>query len=268
MYSGVFDSSVQRQNKNKSPLRRVTHYELELFHINGGVSHVNGNAYPVKRGMLLCARPGDVRYSDFPVRCSFIRISPSGREEACECERIIEKLPQVAYLGDDKKVDELRALFEKLAFVFVSPQMGDDDLECLRINSLLFEILCRITKVCKGGDEERRSAPATRVVREAYEYINENFSGDCSLSAIAAAVHISPNYLHTVFTEQIGETPFEYTCKKRIEKAKLLISAGEKSMIDIALETGFCSQSHFNKVFKLRCGISPAQYRKSLVLEY
>jgi len=266
IYCGVFDSSIVRQNKNRSPLRTVTQYEIELFHTDGGVSHVNGEEYHTRRGMLLCAKPGDIRYSDFPVRCSFIRISP--REKDDECERIIKSLPQVMYVDDGEKTDELLALFGKLGSGFINANDDNGDVDTLRLNSLLFEILCRAVKMLRGKEEEVARVGASKVVREAYEYINENFSSECSLQTVAAAVHISPNYLHTIFGAQVGMTPFEYVTEKRIEKAKRLIAAGELSMLEIALETGFCSQSHFNKVFKSRCGVTPVQYRNSLTYDY
>ena len=53
---GVFDSTVLRGIKGKSADREVVHYELELFHREGGVSHVEGTAHTVRRGMLLCAK--------------------------------------------------------------------------------------------------------------------------------------------------------------------------------------------------------------------
>lgn len=266
LYCGVFDSSVMRPNKSKSQMRTVLQYEIELFHGEGGVSHVNGEEYRVRRGMLLCAKPGDKRYSDFPVRCSFIRVVPEIRSE--ECDRIIKSLPTVIYTDDQKKTDELIALFGKLGNAYVSSHGEDDDVATLRINSLFFEILCRIVKISRGASDDTGGLHVSRVVREAYEYINENFGSDCSLRTIASAVHISPNYLHTIFCEQVGMTPFEYVCEKRIEKAKRLIMAGERSMLEIALETGFCSQSHFNKVFKEKCGVTPAQYRRTFNYEY
>ena len=46
---------------------------------------------------------------------------------------------------------------------------------------------------------------------------------------------------------------------------KRLIAAGRESMLDIALETGFCSQSHFGKVFKSHTGMTPKEYRRSII---
>jgi transcriptional regulator GlxA family with amidase domain len=39
-------------------------------------------------------------------------------------------------------------------------------------------------------------------------------------------------------------------------------------MSQIALETGFCSQSHFNKVFKEKTGQTPIAYRRALLEQY
>ena len=82
---------------------------------------------------------------------------------------------------------------------------------------------------------------------------------------IADAVQISPNHLHMVFSRETGMTPFEYVLKKRIAHAQRLIMAADKSMLEIALKTGFCSQSHFNKAFRATTGTTPLQYRKQLL---
>ena len=55
---------------------------------------------------------------------------------------------------------------------------------------------------------------------------------------------------------------------KRIEKAKKLLMLGEKSLIEIALETDFSSQSYFTKIFKEQTGITPAMYQKELSKPY
>ena len=71
---GVFDSAILRRGHVKSQDRRVVYYELELFHTASGTSYVDKGRYPARRGMLLCAKPGQIRHSEFPVRCSFLRI--------------------------------------------------------------------------------------------------------------------------------------------------------------------------------------------------
>ena len=265
MRCGIFHSRVQRKNKSRSPLRLVADYELELFLENGGVSYVNGEAFPVKKGMILCSRPGDERRSDFPVRCFFLRLLPQKTDDACQ--RLLEDLPRSFYPAEKSTCDSLIPLFAKLeSELFLAKE--DSDLSLLRINSLLFEILCRVKKSYEGNRLEKENDAFLSAVSEAKEYIHEHFNEDCSLEEIGEAVHLTPNYLHTVFTKQLGISPFAYRNQKRIEIACHLLAAGEKSILQIALETGFCSQSHFSRVFREHCGVTPLQYRKKMLFDY
>ena len=94
--------------------------------------------------------------------------------------------------------------------------------------------------------------------------MDKHYCESCTLAQIAEAVHLSANHLHRIFVESEGRTPYEYVTEKRIEKAKTLILMGKHSLAQVALETGFCSQSHFTVVFKKSEGQTPAQYRKQL----
>ncbi len=261
--SGVFDSSILRRNQARSQNREVLCYEIELFHTDGGASHVDGARHPVRRGMLLCAKPGQIRHSDFPVRCSFIRVTP-GDERNRETEELLAALPDCTYIEDTETIDSLLSLFSRLSAYCISS--AADDLNTVRINALFLEILYRCMRLCKSSEKSSEAVPANRAIQDACEYISEHYcESDCSLQRIAAAVGLSPNYLHTLFKKSTGRTPYAYVTDLRIEQTRRLISAGEKSMLEIALETGFCSQSHFNKVFKAETGTTPAAYRKQLL---
>ena len=259
--SGVFDSSVIRGQKARSQDRKVECFELELFHSCSGTSHINGKAYPANRGMLLCAKPGSIRYSDFPVRCSFIRVFPTkGKTE--DVEAILSKLPDCMYIDDTHVIEELLSLFARLSSYLISSSL--DTHELIKANSTFLEILSLYMNLHKKPDNTHIGTPMYRPVREIHEYINEHFASDCSLKKLASIVNLSPNHLHVIFRESVGLTPYEYVLTKRVELAKKLIITGEKSMLDIALETGFCSQSHFNKVFKKQTGTTPAKFKMQI----
>jgi AraC-like DNA-binding protein len=262
---GIFDSTILRKNQLQTTPRTVTQYELEIFHTDTGKSYVGEQSQEVRRGMLLFAKPGMIRKSDLPVRCGFIRISP----EAAEREGIaplLSSLPSYIYIENEEKTDEMIALFSKLAAHMIDAT--SDTVSNVRINALFLDILYRLHRICSRIPEQRLSKPVSNMLHNAREYINEHFTESCSLRDIAEAVNISPNYLHTIFHTTFGETPYGYVTRKRIDKAKKLIMAGQHSMLDIAIETGFCSQSHFNKVFKSQTGITPKQFRDGFSDEY
>lgn len=265
IYCGVFNSSIMRKNESISLDRTVTCYELECFHEDSGVSYVDGVRYPVRRGMLLCAKPGQTRHSEFPVKCSFIRIF---RSEALDPElvRILDTLPDCMYVGKEARIDDLLSLFSKLGAAFVS--RTGSALSRVSVNGLFYEILYRIMKESDGESVTDALKKQNKIALEAYEYINEHYCSDCSLKKLADVVKVSPNHLHSVFKQCIGVAPYRYVLEKRIEKAQKLILIGEKEMIEIALETGFCSQSHFNKIYKSITGETPTEYRRKMLERY
>ncbi len=261
---GVFDSSVLRRGSMRSQSREVLCYELELFHTDSGTSYVDGARHPIRRGMLLVARPGQVRHSDFPVKCSFIRLFPDADPEI---EAVISEFPEAFYVEDEAATLELLSLFSRLAS-HTSSSLSSE-WRTMRINADLTAILYKCMRLFEtSGGERDEGESHGRLVREAYEYIGENFTRPLALSEIAAALHVSASYLHAVFKRSVGITPARLVTLRRIDRAKSLISAGEKSMLEIALELGFCSQSHFNKVFLRECGVTPATYRKTLGESY
>lgn len=261
---GVFDSTVLRGAKKKSADRIVTMYELELFHRDSGTSHVAQSTYSARRGMLLCAKPGQMRHSDFPVRCSYIRIQP---QKDSDVDRLLSTAPDCLYIEDESAVEELMGLFTQLCSLLIGDH-ATEGLSSLRANRVLLDILYRLGRLWQGSGDVVAKTPIHRIAANAYEYINEHYAEDCSLHRIAAALHVSPNHLHTVFSREVGQTPLAYVMQCRVHRAKRLIAAGEKSMQEIALEVGFCSQSHFNKVFKEHTGETPASYRRRLLERY
>ena len=258
---GVFDSTVNMKNKLRSDLREVRYYELELFTETSGTSYVDGKAYPIFRGMLVCARPGQKRYSQLPIKCNYIRLVATESTEA----KALSDFPQVSAVAETD-IDKIAGLFLKLATAAVTET--DKTLRDLRINGIFWDILyhCRrSTTVAKALPD---NTPGTVTVMKAKEYIEDNFRRNCTLAEIADQVHVSPNHLHTIFKKKMGVSPLAYLQEKRIDAAKQRIMAENGSLLQIALELGFSSQSHFIKVFKQKTGMTPAEYRKQLNREY
>ncbi|UPK44939.1 response regulator transcription factor [Paenibacillus pabuli] len=105
------------------------------------------------------------------------------------------------------------------------------------------------------------------VVPRVLQYIEMNYSTNCTLQAAAANVHVTPNYLSHLFKKEIGHGFSQYVSKRRVEKAKLLLHSTRQSMADIAEQTGFDNSSYFTTVFKQMTGLSPREFRKQPSLE-
>ena len=258
---GIFDRSVNMKNRTRSEMRVVRCYELELFTESSGTSYIDGRAYPIKRGMLVCSRPKQERYSQLPIRCNYIRLVAVDSVEA----RALSEFPQVSMVSESE-IDKIAALFLKLATAMVSE--SDKTLRDLRVNGIFWDILYHCKRSTTAAAALPDNTAGTVTVMKAKEYIEDNFRSECTLSVIAEQVHVSPNHLHTVFKKKMGVSPLGYVQALRIDAAKQRIMAENGSMLQIALELGFSSQSHFIKVFRQQVGITPSEYRKRMNREY
>ncbi len=100
-------------------------------------------------------------------------------------------------------------------------------------------------------------------LKNAKDFLHDNFSVNYTLDKIGAEVGMHPKYLATEFRRRYNLTIGEYTRRLRVEQACRELANSEASLVEIALSAGFCSQSHFTRTFKLLTGFTPSQYRKN-----
>ncbi len=91
--------------------------------------------------------------------------------------------------------------------------------------------------------------------------MNDNYAENISLEELARIAKFSPFYLNRAFRKQIGIPPHAYQTQIRIQKAKALLKSN-LSISQVAVKTGFSSQSHFGWHFKRVMGVTPKQYVK------
>ena len=102
----------------------------------------------------------------------------------------------------------------------------------------------------------------SRLVKNVIQYINQNFREDINLSRIAQEFWLNPSYLSRQFKFYVGINITEFITRQRLNYAKIQLTITDKSISEIALETGYNNISYFNTVFKNQVGISPKQFRK------
>jgi AraC-like DNA-binding protein len=83
-----------------------------------------------------------------------------------------------------------------------------------------------------------------------------------SVKFCAEQLHFSPNYLSDLVKKESGKSVQEHIHYHLIEKAKTELLTSEKSVSEIASELGFEYPQYFSKIFKLKTGFSPVEYRR------
>lgn len=132
----------------------------------------------------------------------------------------------------------------------------------LEQESLLFDWLFSIGNNYTDDSKavySRRIYTETKAVRRASEYIRENVAENIRLESLAEIARLSPFHLNRTFSAQIGLPPHQFQNQLRIEKSIELL-AEKRNLAEIALETGFSDQSHFNRFFKRYTGVTPKRF--------
>lgn len=99
-------------------------------------------------------------------------------------------------------------------------------------------------------------------LRQVVGYIRTHYAERITLAGAAREVWLSPNYLSSVFSAEMGTSFSAYVRSIRIEKSKELLRSTHLTVAEIATATGFVDQSYFTKVFTRVVGHSPTQYRR------
>ena len=94
------------------------------------------------------------------------------------------------------------------------------------------------------------------------DYVQENISRDLSLSELAAIASMSPSHLKVLFKKSTGMPVHQYVIRARLQHALDLIVGTNLPLSDIALQSGFASQSHLARCFRPIYGLTPAELRR------
>lgn len=100
------------------------------------------------------------------------------------------------------------------------------------------------------------------ILKKVVKHIEDNITNRIDINELAQMTRWSSQHFIRVFTQFMGNTPYQFILKKKMEKAKVLITETNISMKDIAFELGFQSYGNFCKLFKRETGKNPDEYRK------
>ncbi len=252
--------------------------EVSIVTAGEGVHLLGGQGAAVREGGVLVSYPGqihsftacaslgmvnilyDIRKLPFPILDggqipSFHRIFPDNLAMATQ-----EAIPGETFHFTSSKnlnrvVTEARMLQETLA----SSESGNMMICLVELTHILLNIL-RFTGACPKVSE-LPSYPLADVL----EFVNNNFTKRIPLKRLLEISCLSKRAFINKFRQMTGVTLTEYIFRKRLAFAqKLLAENPRRTVLDIALECGFCDASNFSYRFRRATGMSPTEFRNSL----
>jgi LacI family transcriptional regulator len=183
------------------------------------------------------------------------------------CHTHVLRVPeQVAILGCDN--DELiceQSSPPLSSIEIATPRAGYEAAEFL--DNLLRGTAAAPTIVAQpirvvGRQSTDCTAIADQEVAEAVHFIRENSGHLLRVKDVAKACSISRRTLADRFLQSLGHTVTEEIHRRRVEHIKLLLTATNRSIVQIAKQLGYFTDRHFARYFHRQVGMTPREYRK------
>jgi AraC-like DNA-binding protein len=89
--------------------------------------------------------------------------------------------------------------------------------------------------------------------------IDDDPTAALDLELLASEANMSRFQLIRHFSKQTGFTPYAYVVQRRLDIAREMLARRQR-LTDAAITSGFADQSHFNRTFTRRYGMTPGAY--------
>lgn len=100
------------------------------------------------------------------------------------------------------------------------------------------------------------------LIDEMADLLGTNLDESTDGNALARDAHYSRFYFQRMFREMTGETPSHCRRRLRLERAAYHLLQGDRSVTEIAFESGFDSLEGFSRAFRKVAGVSPSHFRR------
>src|SRR5580658_4771139 len=116
--------------------------------------------------------------------------------------------------------------------------------------------------VPKFRSQPRRGLEAWQKLRTE-EMLRANLEGNITVKELADACSMSGSHFARCFRTSFGTSVHQRLIQLRIERAKDLLSRTSKSLVEVALLSGFCDQAAFTRSFSRMEHITPSHWRRA-----
>lgn len=140
---------------------------------------------------------------------------------------------------------------------------GNDPWYEYRVHNLLCDIWLLLLQFCWNQPAKPKKEIREERLRQMLKFIHDEYRRNLSLEDICNSAHISKTECCRCFQQTLQMTPFDYLSFYRVSVAADQLRQTNRTITQIALDTGFRSNSYFGKVFRNYIGKTPLQYRNS-----
>jgi AraC-like DNA-binding protein len=227
-------------------------------------------AHRLRERTFIAAR-GEACFMDLGVPVSYHAVGPDGIElcwvlfNGKDVSRVyLELCADRSPIFTSLDAPRMRKLFGELMTLTAQPPPAYEAEASALLSAILAELFKeRPPRAGRGIGTEPR-ARLSEPVRKGMKFIDQFYHLSLPVKYIAVAAGVNPNYFTRRFHREVGLTPMAYVNQYRVDQAKWLLEASDKTIAEIARSVGFPDQGYFARVFTQLAGEAPREYRQKV----
>jgi AraC family transcriptional regulator len=114
----------------------------------------------------------------------------------------------------------------------------------------------------RAGHSLRKPTLAPWQINRVISFIDSNVESTIRIRDLAAVARLSARHFSRAFRSVVGESPYAYVMRRRIERAQQIMLRTDTPLSQVALHCGLADQAHFTRLFRRIVGVSPGAWRR------
>jgi LacI family transcriptional regulator len=103
---------------------------------------------------------------------------------------------------------------------------------------------------------------SNQYISKVVNYINDNLISEITVEELVQLTPFSRRYLEVKFKEEMNVPIYQFILQGRIEYLSCLLLTTNRSLIDLAIESGFNDGKNISRLFKKIKGCTPTEFRQ------
>lgn len=151
--------------------------------------------------------------------------------------------------------------------VFMNDEISDEQagtkVILARLADIIFILIIRAYLNQENIEQGFLMALKDERISNSLKTMHEFPEKEWTVEQLASKAGMSRSLYSKEFKRSVGETPLAYLTNWRIIKSKEFLSASKENISEVAAKVGYQSEAAFNRLFKTKVGVTPANYRRT-----
>lgn len=264
-------SAYLKRHPHLTVPHRHSFYHILLFTKGKGAHTIDFEQFPVTRGQVYFMIPGQVHSWQFEGETDgfVLNCSEHFLTSFLKNDRYTDQFPFLDGIAANAVLqlnapvlDEVKHLMQQILEEVTEKQPFAMDMIKMKLLQLFITVSRNTSRQHMVQAQQQHNAVTLRNFRKLVE---QHFATLKLPKDYAAMLYITPNHLNALCKDQLGKQAGEIIRDRILLEAKRLLVNLDMQIASIAYDLNFTDNSYFTKFFKKLTGITPEQFRKTIM---